>query len=243
MSVTPLAAATREKLAFAGISCIANCLLKRGYRRVFLEGVRALDPAQPRLVGPAFTLRFIPAREDIDTIANYSKDDNLHRRAVEECPPGAVLVIDAQGNTRVSSAGDLMVGRLKARGVAGIVTDGGFRDVGPMRRVGLPAYHRQPATPATPIALHPVEIGAPIGCAGVAVYPGDVLVGDEDGVVVIPRHLADEIAAEAYEIEAYEKFAEREIARGRSLFGLFPPTEASRAEYAAWVARGRPVED
>lgn len=238
--IEPLNPTTREQLAFAGNACIANCLLKRGFRNVFMQGVHPLAPDQPRLVGHAVTLRFIPAREDIDSLAAYSRDDNLHRLAVEECPAGAVLVMDAQRNTQVSSAGDLLLGRMKARGAAGIVTDGGFRDVAGMRRVGLPAYHRQPATPATPIALHPLERDVPIGCGGVAVYPGDAIVGDADGIIVIPRHLADEIAAEAYEIEAYEKYAEREIAKGRSLFGLFPPTDASRAEYQAWIARGRP---
>jgi regulator of RNase E activity RraA len=235
-----LVPAVRDKLAGVSISCIANCLLRRGFRNVYMAGVRPLDASQPRLVGPAFTLRFIPAREDVDSLANYASDENIHRRAVEECPPGAVLVIDAQGCLRASSAGDLMVGRLQARGAAGIVTDGGFRDTGPMRRLGFPAYHRQPTTPATPIAMHPLELNRPIGCAGVAVYPGDVLVGDEDGIVVIPLHVVEEIAAEAEGVEDFEKFAEREIAKGRSIFGLFPPSEATRKEYEDWVARGRP---
>lgn len=237
-----VAPSVHDNLAGVSISCIANCLLRRGFRNVYMTGVRPLDPAQPRLVGPAFTLRFIPAREDVDSLANYASDENIHRRAVEECPPGAVLVIDAQGCLRASSAGDLMVGRLQARGAAGIVTDGGFRDTGPMRRLGFPAYHRQPATQATPIAMHPLELNRPIGCAGVAVYPGDVLVGDEDGIVVIPRHLVDEVAAEATEVEDFEKYAEREIARGRSIFGLFPPSDSTRKEYEDWVARGRAAD-
>lgn len=227
-------------LGKVGTASIANALLKRGLRNVCLAGIRPLSAEQPSMVGFAFTLRFIPAREDVDSMAAYGRDDNLHRRAVEECPAGAVLVIDTRDTFRVSSAGDMMVARLLARGAAGIVTDGGFRDAQGIRQVGLPAYHRQEATAATPIALHPAELNVPIGCAGVAVYPGDIMVGDSNGVVAIPAHLADEVAREAYEVTQYEAFAELHIARGRSLFGLFPSTEASRKEFDAWLAAGRP---
>jgi regulator of RNase E activity RraA len=232
---------TRARLSSVATSTLANCLLRRGLRNVLLLGVGPLGPQQPRMVGPAYTLRFMPAREDIDSMANYGLDTNLHRRAIEECPTGAVLVIETGSNLRASSAGDLMLARLKVRGVAGIVTDGGYRDTPAMREVGLPAYQRAPAPPATPIALHPVELNGPIGCAGVAVYPGDIVVGDAEGVAIIPAHLADEVAAEATDQEAYEHFAELHIAAGRPLFGLFPATEASRSEYHEWVRAGRPA--
>jgi len=121
-----------------------------------------------------------------------------------------------------------------------MVTDGGYRDTPNIRRVGLPAFQRESAPPAMPIALHPVELNGPMGCAGVAVYPGDIVVGDAEGVVVIPAHLADEVAAEAEDVDAYELFAELQITAGRSLFGLFPATDASRQEYQAWLQAGRP---
>ena len=231
---------TRAMLARSGIAAISNALLRRGLRNVCLTGLLPLAADQPAMVGPAYTLRFIPAREDIDTMAAYARSDNLHRRAIEECPAGCVLVIDARGETRVSSAGDMMAARLVARGAAGLVTDGGFRDVPGIRNTGLPAYQRMAATAATPIALHPLDLNGPIGCAGVAVYPGDMMVGDASGVVSIPSHLADEIAREAHEAALYEEFAEMQLARGRSLFGLFPATPESQTEYRAWLAAGRP---
>lgn len=229
-------AETRRQLASAGTATIANALLRRGLRNTFLLGVQPVAPEPPPLVGPAYTLRFIPSREDLDSLAGYGDDEHLHRRAIEECPPGHVLVIDTGSNVAAASAGDLMIARLKARGVAGVVTDGGFRDTPAIRGSGLPAYQRRSAPPATPIALHPVELNGPVGCAGVAVYPDDVVVGDGEGVVIVPAHLAAEVAAESAEATAYEGFAEHEIAQGRSLFGLFPATDASRSEYRTWLA-------
>ena len=232
--------AAREKLRKVGTANVANALLKRGFRNVYLLGLSPISAGQERMVGPAYTLRFMPAREDIDTMANYGRDDNLHRRAVEECPSGHVLVIDTGGCLKSAAAGDLMTLRMRQRQVAGVVTDGGFRDTPAIRETGLPAYQRQSAPPATPIAMHPVELNGPVGCAGVAIYPGDVLVGDAEGVVAIPRHLVEEIAEEALDAAEYEQFAEQHIARGRSIFGLFPATPESRKEYDGWVAAGRP---
>lgn len=235
-----LSATTRAKLAKVGSANVANALLKRGFRNVYLLGLQPLSQDQEQLVGPAYTLRFMPAREDIDSMANYSRNDNLHRRAIEECPPGHVLVIDTGGCLRSAAAGDLMAIRLRQRGVVGLVTDGGFRDTPAIRKTTLPAYQRQSSPPATPIAMHPVELNGPVGCAGVAVYPGDVLVGDGEGVVVIPRHLVEEVADEALDAVEYEVYAELQIARGRPLFGLFPATPESRKDYDDWVAAGRP---
>ncbi|MBX3567529.1 MAG: ribonuclease activity regulator RraA [Rhizobiaceae bacterium] len=225
------------KLAHVNVATITNCLLKRGLRNQFLHGVAPVAPAGRNMVGPAFTLRFIPSREDIDTMAGYQLESHVQRRAMEECPPGAVLVVDAHGDARAASAGDLLIGRLKARGCAGIVTDGGYRDIPGIVKTRLPAYQRQTASPATPIALHPADLNLPIGCAGVAVYPGDIVVGDAEGVVVIPAHLVDEVAGEAFATTQYEEFAEEKIAEGRSIFGLFPATEASLREYEAWKSR------
>lgn len=227
----------RRLLTGVGVANIANALLGRGFRNVVLKGLRPLAPGQGQLVGPAYTLRFIPAREDLDTMANYSRDDNPHRVAIERCPPGAVLVIDAGGCLGASSMGDMMAARLAYRGVAGAVTDGGFRDTPAIRDIGLPCYQRDNAVPATPIMLHPLSLGEPIGCAGVAVYPGDVVVGDGDGAVVIPRHLVADVAAQAADAVAYEEWAAARIAEGRPILGLFPASVESRAEYDAWAAR------
>jgi regulator of RNase E activity RraA len=238
---TPLLKATRDKLMRVGSANVANALLKRGLRKAYLLGVAPLAEGQQQMVGPAYTLRFIPSREDIDSMANYSRTDNLHRRAIEECPPGHVLVIDTNKSADASSAGDLMAARLVKRGVAGVVTDGGFRDTPAIRRTGLPAYQYRSAPPATPIAMHPIELNGAVGCAGVAVYPGDVLLGDGEGVVVIPRHMVDEVADEAVDAVEYEAFAELQIALGRTIFEVFPATAESRLEYERWVAAGRPA--
>lgn len=239
----PLSEETRSRLSRVGTANIANALLKRGFRNVYLLGVAPLSPDQPMMIGPAYTLRFMPAREDIDTMANYGRNDNLHRRAIEECPAGAVLVIDAMGSTRASAMGDMMATRLVFRGAAGVVTDGGYRDAPAIRATGLPCYQQRSAPPATPIAMHPIELNGPVGCAGVAIYPGDVMVGDGEGVVAIPRALVDEIAVEALDAAEYEEFAALQIAKGRSIFGLFPATPESREEYDRWTAAGRPQQE
>ncbi|GHT80460.1 ribonuclease activity regulator RraA [Betaproteobacteria bacterium] len=240
-SSLPLAPETRTRLLRVGSANIANVLLRHGFRNVYLTGLAPLRPEQGQLVGRAYTLRFMPAREDVDSMDNYARDDNKHRCAIEECPPGAVLVIDTGGNTRAAAMGDMMALRLKRRGVAGVVTDGGYRDAPAIIATGLPCYQKQAAPPATPIALHPVELDGPVGCAGVAIYPGDVIVGDAEGVVLIPAALVDEVAERALDAVEYEAFAALHIARGRSIFGLFPATPASRAEYDQWVAAGRPA--
>ncbi|MCB1447827.1 MAG: ribonuclease activity regulator RraA [Rhizobiaceae bacterium] len=236
----PIPPALHDMLMRCDPASLGNALLRRCFRNTFLVGLFAVAPDQPRMVGPAFTLRFIPAREDLDTMAIYARDDSLHRRAIEECPPGAVLVMSTGGDLRASSMGDMMALRLKVRGVAGVVTDGGFRDTPGIVETGLPCFQRQGSGPATPIALHPVEFNAPVGCAGVAVYAGDIVVGDASGAVVIPRALAAEVAAEVDAAGDYEIFAAAHIRRGRSIFGLFPATPESRVEYETWVAEGRP---
>lgn len=236
MSPHPLKPETKARLMAASVSTLTNLMLKHGLRNAYLHGVRPLAAEGARMVGPAFTLRFIPSREDIDTMAGYSSDANMHRRAIEECPPGFVLVIDAGGSSLAASAGDMMVARLKARLAAGIVTDGGFRDIEDIEELSFPAFQRQTAPPATPIALHAAGLDEPIGCAGVAVYPGDIVVGGPDGVIVLPAHLADAIAEEAEAVGAYEEFAAEKIAAGRSIFGLFPATDQSRVEYETWRA-------
>lgn len=222
---------TRKHLQQAETPNVANRLLRLGFRNVVMQGISPLKHNQPKLIGEAFTLRFIPAREDLDSMKNYGLETNLHRRAIEECPPEKVLVIDAFDDTRASAMGDMMARRLAHRGAAGVVTNGGFRDAGGILETGLPCYHRQPAVPATPIHLHPVALDEPVGVGGVAVYPGDVLFGDADGVVVIPAAVVAEVAAAAADDAAYEVFAAEKIAEGHTLYDVFPATEDSYREF------------
>jgi Demethylmenaquinone methyltransferase len=236
----PVSEPVRAQLARSGSANIANCLLKRGLRNTMLLGLSPLAPGQPVLVGPAWTVRFIPAREDLDTMALYATRESMHRRAIEECPAGAVLVLAPGGDARASVMGDMMALRLKVRGVEGVVTDGGYRDAPGIRGTGLPCFQARDSGPATPIALSPVEFQVPVGLAGVAVYPGDVIVGDAEGVVCIPAALVEEVAGEAAANADYEVFVAAHLRHGRSIFGLFPATAQSRAEYEQWVAAGRP---
>ena len=232
-----LSPATRDALLRVGTSTLTGLLNRRGLRSMFLHDVWPIRPYIPRMVGIAFTMRFIPSREDKDAPGARGRG-NIQSQAMETCPPGHVLVIDSRGDARAASAGDLYVGRLKARGCAGIVTDGGLRDTDGIFKTGLPAYHRRPSSPPSPIAHHPCDLNLPIACGGVAVYPGDIVVGDCDGVVVIPPDIVDEVAAEALATTEYEEFAEAEVARGRALPGLFPAAgDEAKRDFEAWKAR------
>ena len=224
----------REQLRRVNVSTLTTCLFRRGFRSRLIDAVRPINVDAARMVGEAFTLRFIPAREDIDVMAAYADEAHVQRRAMEECPTGHVLVIDACGDAGAASAGDNMLGRLKARGVEGAVTDGGFRDTPDIERLAFPAFHQRPAPATSPIRFHAADLGLPIGCGGVGVYPGDIVVGDPEGVVVIPRELAGEIADEASEMTAYDEFVAEKVTEGRSLFGLYPSTADSRDEFDTW---------
>ncbi len=231
----------RETLAGVSTATLTTCLFKRGFRNCFMQNVHPVNPEAPPMVGEAYTLRFIPAREDIDRLDAYRDPDHPQRHAIEHCPPGQVLVVDSRGDARAASAGDILVTRLMVRGVAGIVTDGGFRDTPEIARLGFPAYHRRPSAPTGPILHHAADTGLPIGCGGVAVYPGDLIVGDAEGVVVVPRHLAAEIAEEAAEMTIYEAWVGEQVRQGRALPGLYPASDDSRREFEAWrEARERP---
>ena len=223
-----ITAETRRLLLEVGVSTLTTCLYRRGIRNAYLHGITPVNKGT-RMVGEAFTMRFVPAREDVTDTRN-----NLHQRAFDECPAGAVLVIDAQRELEACTCGDLLVARLKARGAAGIVTDGGFRDAQEIAQLAFPAYHARPVPPPSFLRLHAVALNEPIGCARVAVYPGDIMVGDAEGVVVIPASMANEIAGEAHEASSYDEFVAEHIRGGRSVVGLYPPTDISRAEYAAW---------
>ncbi|MBY0361586.1 MAG: ribonuclease activity regulator RraA [Phreatobacter sp.] len=226
---------TREKLKGVSTATLCTALFKRGLRNQFIQDVKPLNPNLPTMVGEAFTLRYIPAREDLNPITVFQDRGHPQRKAVETCPPGAVMVIDSRKDARAASAGGILVSRLMMRGVAGIVTDGGFRDSAEIAGLAIPAYHHRPSAP-TNLTLHQaVDINVPIGCGDAAVWPGDVVVGDGDGVVIIPAAIADEIATEAVEMTVFEDFVTEMVLAGRSILGLYPPTdEQSRVDFAAW---------
>ena len=236
-----LSDSTRAKLATVSVATLTTALFKRGLRNQFVQDVRPLNPAAGAMVGEAYTLRYIPAREDLNPIGVFRDRAHPQRRAVEECPPGAVLVIDSRKDPRAASAGSILVTRLMKRGVAGIVTDGGFRDSPDIARLAIPAYHNRPAAPTNLTRHQAVDINVPIGCGDAPVFPGDVVVGDAEGVVVVPAHLAEEIADEAVEMTAFEDFVAEQVQAGRSILGLYPATdEQTTRDFAAWRAtRGR----
>jgi regulator of RNase E activity RraA len=239
--MSKLSAETRQKLTTVSTATLTTALFKRGLRNQFIQDVRPLNPAGESMVGEAFTLRYIPAREDLNPITVFLNRDHPQRKAVEDCPPGAVLVIDSRKDARAASAGSILVTRLMKRGVAGVVTDGGFRDSPEIAKLPFPAYHHRPSAP-TNLTLHQaIDMNLPIACGDVAVFPGDVVVGDGEGVVIIPAHIADEIAAEAVEMTAFEDFVTEEVLKGRSILGLYPATEEqTRTDFAAWrKANGR----
>ena len=236
-----LKAETKSKLMDVSTATLCTALFKRGLRNQFIQDVRPLNTKLPNMVGEAFTLRYIPAREDLNPITVFQDRKHPQRVAVEQCPAGAVMVIDSRKNARAASAGSILVTRLMVRGCAGIVTDGGFRDSPEIAELPMPAYHHRPSAP-TNLTLHQaLDINVPIGCGDVAVFPGDVIVGDREGVFVIPAHLADEVADEAVEMTAFEDFVTAEVLKGRSILGLYPATDPQvKDEFAAWRgANGR----
>ena len=227
--------ATREKLKTVSVATLTTALFKRGLRNQFIQDVHALNPSLGNMVGEAFTLRYIPAREDLNPITVFKDRAHPQRKAVEECPAGGVMVIDSRKDPRAASAGSILVARLMKRGVAGIVTDGGFRDSPEIARLAIPAYHRRPASPTNLTVHQAIDINVPIGCGDAPVFPGDVIVGDAEGVVVLPAHLADELAEEAVEMTAFEDFVTEEVLKGRSILGLYPATEEQTlVDFAAW---------
>src|SRR5712691_6847447 len=235
--MTTLSDATRNKLKTISTATVATALFKRGFRTQCIQDVHPLGPDQPTLVGEAFTLRYMPAREDLNRLEVFRDRSHPQRKAVEDCPVGAVLVMDSRKDARAASAGAILVTRLMQRGCAGVVTDGGFRDSAEIAKLGFPAYHHRPSAP-TNLTLHQaIEINVPIGCGDAPVFPGDVILGDSDGVIVIPAHLADEIADETFEMTAFEDFVTEEVRKGRGIFGLYPATdEQTLKDFAAWRA-------
>jgi regulator of RNase E activity RraA len=227
-----LDAKLKSALEAISTATLTTVLLKKGLRRVWMRGTKPLNPGQPRLAGPAFTLRFVPAREDLATPESWSSPRST-RGAIEDMPAGCIAVVDAMGVDEAGIFGDILCARMVKRGVAALVTDGVMRDVAGVRGTGLPVWCNGVAAPPSVGGLTFVGWGEPIACGGVAVYPNDVVVVDEDGAVLIPRNLVEEVTAAAVEQERLETWIMGEVETGRALPGLYPPDAETRKRYEA----------
>ena len=228
--VLPLEPQVVQTLRGVSTATLSTVLLKKGLRNVWMRGTRPLNPGQPRLVGRAFTLRFVPAREDLATPESWSKPIST-RAAIEAMPPGCIAVADARGVTDAGIFGDILCARIRKKGVAGLVTDGVVRDVAGVRATGLPVWCQGAAAPPSVAGLTFVNWGEPIGCGGVAVFPDDVVVVDDDGAVLIPAAYLDEMVATAPEQERLEGWIMEEVEMGAALPGLYPPNAENKARY------------
>ena len=237
MSEHPLSSETRSLLETVSVATLATALFKRGLRNQVIQDVRPVARKGRNMVGPAFTLRYMPAREDRNQLVEFRNPKHPQRLAIETCPPGHVMVMDSRKSAYAASAGDILITRLMMRGAAGVVTDGGFRDAMNIGALEMPAYHNRPASPTNLTTNEAIDINVPIGCGDAPVFPGDILVGDDDSVIVIPAHLADEIALEAVEMTAFEDFVLSKVQAGASIIGLYPATQdANLEEFAKWRA-------
>ena len=254
-SITPTPTSTRarvhvsdavlERLARVSSGSLTTQLYKKGFRQPVLVGLRPLQGAQVRrFAGRAFTMRMIPAREDIDTYATLTTSphaDNLQWVGVEQTQAGDVMVIDSRRDAAAASMGNMLLTRMMVRGVRGVITDGAFRDGAEISQMPLPAWSAA-ITATTRLSFHHVaDLQVPISCAGVAVYPGDVIHGDADNVTVVPAHLAEEMANLCEPQDDLESYLALRLRAGESLWGLYPPSEGTRAQYHAWVESGRPA--
>lgn len=243
MSASPITAQAIAILKHTSVATLATALYKRGLRNQVIQDVHPVGrdhgkksvPGAPNMVGPAFTLRYMPAREDRNTLAEFQNPQHPQRQAIEQCPEGHVLVMDSRKDARAASSGDILITRLMKRGAAGVVTDGGFRDSDSIAELDMPAYHSRPSSP-TNLTLHEaIDINVPIGCGDAAVFPGDYIVGDNDSVIIIPAELVNELAAEAAEMTAYEDFVIEQVKKGVSIIGLYPCTkDEHRQAFEAW---------
>jgi len=221
-----------EALQHVSSATITTILLKKGLRNVWMRGPRPLRPEQPRLIGRAFTMRFIPAREDLATPESWSSPRST-RAAIEDMPEGCIAVVDAMGTTDAGIFGDILCARMAKRGVTALVTDGVVRDLAGVLGTGLPVWCAGAAAPPSVAGLTFVNWQEPIACGGVAVFPGDLVLADADGAVLIPAALVDEVAAAGPEQERLEAWIMREVDAGAKLPGLYPPNAENKARYEA----------
>ncbi|MFG1347691.1 ribonuclease activity regulator RraA [Xanthobacter autotrophicus DSM 431] len=229
MALAPDVVATLSKVSTATITTV---LLKKGLRNVWMRGTRPIRPGQKRVVGPAFTLRFVPAREDLATPESWASPKST-RAAIEAMPDGVVVVVDAMGVTDAGIFGDILCARMAKKGVAALVTDGVMRDMAGVLGTGLPVWCQGAAAPPSVAGLTFVNWQEPVACGGVAVFPDDVVVVDEDGAVLIPAALLDHVLATAPEQERFEGWVMDEVNGGASLPGLYPPNAETKARYDA----------
>src|ERR1700723_4550539 len=227
-----------ETLSGITTATLTTVLLKKGLRNVWLRGTKPLHPGQKRIVGPAFTLRFVPAREDLATPESWSSPIST-RAAIEAMPEHCITVVDAMGVTDAGIFGDILCARMAKKGVAGLVTDGVVRDLAGVLGTGLPVWCQGAAAPASVAGLTFVNWQQPIGCGGVAGFPDDVIMVDDDGAGVIPQKLLEGVAATAADQEQMEEWIMSEVNKGASLPGLYPPNAENKARYEAWAKRGR----
>ncbi len=240
MSKHPLSAETKALLETVTVATLATALYKRGLRSQVIQDVRPVQRKGRNMVGPAFTLRYMPAREDRNQLEEFRNPKHPQRHAVETCPPGHVLVMDSRKCANAASAGDILLSRLMVRGAAGAVTDGGFRDSMNIGDLEMPTYHSRPSSPTNLTLNEAIDINVPIGCGDAPVFPGDILVGDDDSVIVVPAHLVDEVAEEASEMTAFEAFVLGKVKSGATIIGLEPATkDENLAEFEKWRAENR----
>lgn len=237
MSTEPLSPQTRALLSRISTATLTSQLMARGLRNTFMQKVHRLTTGGPSMVGEAFTLRYIPAREDIDVSAVFEDRNHPQRKAIETIPQGHVLVIDCRQDIRAAGAGSILVTRTMMRGAAGVVTDGGLRDSPTIEALDYPVYYGGRSAPTNLTRHHAVDINVPIGCGDVPVYPGDIIVGDREGVVVIPRHLADDVARQGTEQTLMEDFVTERVLAGQPIFGLYPPNAETLAQFEEWKKR------
>ncbi len=235
MTVDPAILKALEGVSTATITTV---LLKKGLRNVWMRGTRPIRAGQPHIVGRAFTLRFVPAREDLATPESWSSPIST-RSAIEAMPEGCITVVDAMGVTDAGIFGDILCARMAKRGVAGLVTDGVVRDLAGVLGTGLPVWCQGTAAPASVAGLTFVNWQEPIGCGGVAVFPDDLIVVDDDGAVVIPQKLVEDVVKAAVEQERQEGWIMDQVNAGAALPGLYPPNAENKARYEAWAATKR----
>ena len=235
MNAPKLDSISKSRLESVSTATLCTALYKEGLRNQFIQDVRPVTPKGHNMVGQAYTLRYIPAREDLNPVSVFKDPAHPQRVGVEECPSGCVMVIDSRKDPRAASAGSILVARMMQRGVAGVVTDGGFRDTPEIASMEIPCYHNRPSAPTNLTRHQAIELNGPIGCGDVAVFPGDVVVGDDEGVVVIPSHMVSDIAREAEEMTAFEDFVAERVAAGEAVIGLYPATkDSTKSAFTAW---------
>jgi len=220
----------------SSVATISTALFKRGLRNQFIQGVSPLNPNLSNMVGYAFTVRYIPAREDLNTLDVFRNPEHPQRAAIEKCPKNHVLIFDSRKDARAASAGAILITRLMVRGCAGVVTDGGFRDSSEIKKLEFPAYHHRPSSP-TNLTLHQaIDINVPIGCGDVAVWPNDLIVGDQEGVIVIPNKIIEEISEEVKSMTVYEDYVIDKVQNGSSIKGLYPLTDEKQKNlFESWI--------